>query len=644
MPASITHLIIQQKLKSAPGLQPQYSALLNGNDTNPYSNFGSIGPDFLFFSVGEYSNPGVDQFLGYVFQAYDALEPFIAFKDQIADTINSTVVAPLQSAAHTIDQNVFQGIFASLSNTSTLLNAALMATLEKIAVQHIDFFYPFYPKIQLGCPEKDWFWFDFLHYRRTGKFCSNMWAIANAQNNANLKRYCLGYASHIGSDVVGHSYVNAVVGGPYRNHWRRHKLVENWIDAYAKDHYPENPAIVPLLSADTDDETYVPNAIAGSNYYRLTDFKDANGITRLPADLKNMFIEALKMTYAGIDHPRMLDGPNLELAYLAFQKWFHRTTTLGKATEPTPVLPPWNGAAALLQNYIAGFPAYPGGGGGGVPGPFSLNNLVQHMHSFLQWLGAVASYTFNWITSNAAAILALPVQAAIDLIKWLLYQIQKGAFEIYDNARFLLVLCGYLYPEPKDLLHPQFGKAFISTSFVGLTQGGPFDYNKYPHKQVVPILNCPPGPALFTNATQTGNEYHLKYPASVVETPLTRPTPLPFTNPGVMPEKFIGQNYALPAEIAAFASFNAPNIGPYAPPAPPPTHTILSTAPGTPDVGLGSALDFSRNLINAGMQAIPNFNLDSDRGYGWKSWAPDSNPGGTTLADNNPLAAHYLVP
>jgi hypothetical protein len=37
-------------------------------------------------------------------------------------------------------------------------------------------------------------------------------------------------------------------------------------------------------------------------------------------------------------------------------------------------------------------------------------------------------------------------------------------------------------------------------------------------------------------------------------------------------------------------------------------------------VKLGSALSFSAQLIIDGMDDLPNFNLDGDRGYGWKTW------------------------
>lgn len=639
MPASITHLIVQQRLKN--NLKPKYKKLLNGFETNPYANFGSIGPDFLFFTVLEYGIPGTDDFLNMFFKFYDALEPLIEFKNEVKEKVETEIIAPIEANLVAIDETFFKGIFADLKNTGALLSEAIMVSLEKIIVEKVDFFYPFYPKIQQGCPEEDWYWFDFLHYRRTGKFCSNMLQIANAENNDNLKRYCLGYASHIGTDVVGHSYVNAIVGGPYRNHWRRHKLTENWIDAYAKNHYSDIPEITSLLNdTSIEHEDYISNSISGSNYYRLTDFKDQHGITRLPEDLGNMIIKALIMTYPeikgtpGFDiqpHPKMLDFKNLEQAYLTWQKWFKRTTTVGKAKRPVPVPPPGSAAAALINNFISGFPPLSSSGGNGGGG-FSIHNITHNLANFLKHLVDVLDYIFNWIETNAANILELPINTMLEMIKWLLYQLQKNLYEIAENARFIMVLCGYIYPEPDDLNHQQFGKAFLSPDFVGQTQGGVFNYNQYPLKQVVPTINCKE--STFSNSLLTGNEYHLKYPTTSLEYPQTEPTSKPFTT-NCLPESFIDGVFPISSLILKLYESEDPYVN--------------TTKPCTNDIDnltlntyqLGSALSFSQRLINTKLKAIPNFNLDSDRGYGWKCWDLKLNQGNSTLNDNNPMLTKY---
>lgn len=87
-----------------------------------------------------------------------------------------------------------------------------------------------------GWDEQSFLWFDMLHYRRTGQFGRALWRAAAALEDADLRAraqaYALGYITHVGADVTGHPFVNAIAGGPFRLHWQRHHLVENHLDAF----------------------------------------------------------------------------------------------------------------------------------------------------------------------------------------------------------------------------------------------------------------------------------------------------------------------------------------------------------------------------------------------------------------------------
>ena len=48
------------------------------------------------------------------------------------------------------------------------------------------------------------------------------------------------------------------------------------------------------------------------------------------------------------------------------------------------------------------------------------------------------------------------------------------------------------------------------------------------------------------------------------------------------------------------------------------THSIDQSTWNTPQ--FGSALHFCSRLIAEHIDKLPNFNLDGDRGYGWKTW------------------------
>ena len=50
-------------------------------------------------------------------------------------------------------------------------------------------------------------------------------------------------------------------------------------------------------------------------------------------------------------------------------------------------------------------------------------------------------------------------------------------------------------------------------------------------------------------------------------------------------------------------------------------------------------MSFSARLIAQKLKDLPNFNLDGDRGYGWKTWRADDPP---NINTNNPVPVHYI--
>lgn len=610
MPGIITHLIVQQRLHAS--LRElggengrDFSDLLQKDICSHYAGFGSIGPDFLFFSLKEYGTP-LDELVNFIFGVYDAFEPLIDFYEDNIEPIKDS----LEDAVAAVDQALFQGLFSQLKVTADLANSTALNAVAVIVTKNIDLFYPFYPKVQQGAKEDEWYWFDFLHYRRTGRFCSTMWNLS--KNDDDLRRYCLGYASHIGTDVVGHSFVNAIVGGPYRTHWHRHKLVENWIDARARNFYPDSASTIGCLELEPKDK-YVSNGISGSYYYRLCKFP--NG--KLPQKLGKMFLKAVDKTYGNMPHPITFSFADLDTTYRLWLKWFERSTTIGSAVKPTPVPPPGGAASTLINDYVNGFPSFPGPGGGG--GGFNIGGIFAAIFRFAEWLVDVVSYTFTWIIQHAADIVTLPYVEAIATLKWLLYQIQKGIYEIYDNLRFMLVIGGYIFPEPQDLAKSPWGQALLNTSYVHLTGGATADFRKYPRKQE-------------THGLLGTTEHHLIYPGTIQEQPHAEPAPVPFH--GVFPEAFISQGFPYSPTIeklyGCIEPYGAGNKF---------THTVDQNTWSTAQ--LGNALNFCARLISQRMAKLPNFNLDADRGYGWKTWrAVDP----AHIETNNPVHVNYIDP
>jgi hypothetical protein len=66
-------------------------------------------------------------------------------------------------------------------------------------------------------------------------------------------------------------------------------------------------------------------------------------------------------------------------------------------------------------------------------------------------------------------------------------------------------------------------------------------------------------------------------------------------------------------------------------------------AASSPFAQFGNAIDFSARLIAERLQqgTIPNFNLDGDRGYAWKTWRASDPP---NINVNNPAPYYIDVP
>lgn len=609
MPGPIVHLIVQQRLAAALRQHDatEFAERLESEPCDPYAAFGSMGPDFLFFSLTEYGTP-LDELVNFIFGVYDALEPLIQFYEDHIEP----VVDPIEDAIAAVDQALFQGLFAQIKATADQLTSTALTAAAAAVTSGVDLFYPFYPKLQQGLPESEWYWFDFLHYRRTGEFASTMWNLAGGDND--LERYVLGYVSHIGTDVVGHPFVNAVVGGPFRTHWHRHKLVENWIDAYARnyDPYRDSKQTFKCLSLGEDD-TYLADSISGSYYSRLVEFP--NG--QLPSKLEELLLNAMDQTFSAVpEHPGFFNQGDLDSTYRLWLKWFTRSTSIGSGQPPAFVPPPGGATGALINDYVSGFPSFPGGGGAPGGGGFSLASILAAILAFAQWVADVVSYTFDWIINHAVDIVTLPFTEAIALIRWLLYQVQKGIFEVYDNLRFMLVLGGYLFPERRDLAKFPWGLCLLNTAHAHLSGGAAASFFAYPRKQE---------PHGLIGTT----EHHLIYPGVIQELEHAEPMPDPFH--GAFPEVFIGTSHAYDPVIEGLYDAQEP----YGPPDA--THEIDKKTWSTPQ--LGSAIDFSARLIRDRLTNLPNFNLDGDRGYGWKSWrARDPRD----IETGNPVPVDYI--
>jgi len=233
------------------------------------ASLGAVGPDMFFF-LGDLRKVPGDEFMlalrmGYLLDTwtsqnwapliqlltsngYEKAHPWSGILALILQidaawetfvTGYTEAVAPIVDGFGSVADALTGDILHSLSDALKEFLNTVEALIASMALDSYDFLGLFNLIMQAGGDdEASFYWSDMLHYRRTSQMAQallrraeQMITVNKAQGEQFLA-YALGYACHLGVDVVGHSFVNEQAGGPYRTHWQRHHLVENHLDAW----------------------------------------------------------------------------------------------------------------------------------------------------------------------------------------------------------------------------------------------------------------------------------------------------------------------------------------------------------------------------------------------------------------------------
>ncbi len=235
-----------------------------------FTAIGAVGPDLFYFSQ-DYNNPILgpqSDRLMLLFATYyyfdaameDDWEPLLIILEEVSsematilrlliklDKIWQTVVdawnatiGPFVSAVGNLLDGLTGGLLSQLQTTLEELKVALLEIGKQELFTFADIFSWFDTCVQKGWPEASFLWSDMSHYRGTSAMCQALVNQAELLKTGEggqerfeqFMAFSLGYMTHVGTDVIGHSFVNEQVGGAYRNHPARHHLIENHIDAW----------------------------------------------------------------------------------------------------------------------------------------------------------------------------------------------------------------------------------------------------------------------------------------------------------------------------------------------------------------------------------------------------------------------------
>jgi hypothetical protein len=602
MPGPASHLIIMDlettRAIANPGAfgGPVLDALANHRR---HAALGSIGPDMIFWADwGEYS-PVVNT----IFDVYQTL-------DEVYDKL-AAIWAPVEEAIDKVVDSLTGGLASEIQETVSLVEGIIQTAMIRLITNQIDVLAFLKPDFQIKGSTStvvDWNWLDYTHHRRTGILGKALVARAHQSNDPTLRAYAYGWLSHVTADVVGHAYVNTAVGGPYRSHWQRHFIQEKFMDTWVWGFY-RSGAVMPA-SAMPGEIPFDYSTWANVNGAGLHNLIDLG--SDLPMPLQNLIVQALTDAYLQEPHPNVkgtipfLKQEHINRAYQMLVKALEFMTAKDRnLTRP-------EAPSIFNDNAPPTFPLPGGGSGGGSGGSsggsFSLAALLQAIFDFIRDLFEYVHDLVLWLISQVTTPLTYPVRYA-------LYLLQLALYEIYRQFRWALCLTGYAFPDPDQLFHP-LAQQFINP--LGLVQAMP--RREWPVEQD----NCLFFPAGCPSAAPPG----CVEPQTVTSGPYRRwPLNYPFW--------FIEGEPTNPDMEGALGGAASPEVTFEL------TRGLFPSPTGAAYSGsLGNAVDFflrrATEIATGGggdkHLFLPDWNLDADRGYGFRCWEVTKDSSGNDTA------------
>lgn len=587
-----------------------------------YLNVGTLGPDFLFFNTKDWpygENIPVRKIIELTSilssiehelkKAYPVLIDVVELKKEFEETVGETVDEIIESST-------------TLSNIRLLLNdvKAIMTLVGSIVTEGIKDFgtsnlniYDWLSHPIQDCQNKsDWWWFDTLHYRRSGQFANYL--INNSRNNPKLLAYSIGYMSHVAGDTVGHPYVNNIVRGPYRTHSQRHKVVENFQDVSAFQQFGQH------LGFNSDAEN-----LTQSNLFEHFKFKDGRtsifsgeviseteslidsmtpGIADIgmPEDLANLFSQATKNVYQ--NNGKHIFGGGMEpeevdAAYRLWYSWFKKSTSEIALPKTLPGVPSlsedireaWEAFKRKLENVLSNLNDAVNDLFKGDNGSFSWNNISNFFKKIARIVNAAiaaAGAMINLIEEILVGTLA-------KVLHFLLDQVYQALYCAYDYFRLSVSLNGFAFPNIHHLTDYKIQHMLDPNN-------NDSNGNRLIPSWEYPVHKVDTGNAVFRFAPQ---EVHLVYPPIDVE--FNQVTPAPDSYSKRRHDFYINEQISFDQD--AYNKLGTQN-------------NFAAHQSAMRSEKLGNALlltaKYWKDIQNG--KGMPDLNLDGDRGMGFPSW------------------------
>lgn len=634
MPGPAMHHLIADRLKAriesgsglggglSAGQYAQLQTLLADPHNLPYLFLGCQGPDFFFFNTKD-MNPALGELAEI---SYDVYEFMGQFKKDMLALVPPPVITALDEASHSVISSSstlteLKETFEEMQLVVDALSGTMLEAVKKF-ISEFNLFDVFEHPYRDGVPitkgvkpidfdvfaersteKNEWWWFDVMHYRKTGKFARAL--LEGTDPSSPLHLYAIGYLTHVAADTVGHPFVNLIAGGPYRSHAQRHKASENFQDVYNfRD-----------VRNGADWNYSALHALYNFNYRGKTDTEHniPDSFTNLPADLAELIANTLNKIYcedAALPSPeyaKKLTAKDVNNTYRGWYAWFKNATDTG--TLPLPVR--YSFSAELRQVWDKAMDNL------GKTGDF-IEDAANKAGSKGIWaiFYLLAALVLAALAAAAAlldAVLGALTTLGSATIRGIACLIYDQLYNAYQSFRLAVAMNGLAFPMVKHLEEYHI-KHFANPSFPD-TNG----------KTALDILGRTPllkwnVPGLFHN------DRHLLYPPPPIngpyeETPSRRGAPDSYLDKfstwyawGEMP-----LNPNVLDELLALTPEDDTKLND--------DGTKLKMIVEKPEV-LGNALDLSQLMYDkvAAAGDLPDFNLDADRGYGYLCWSQEGDP------------------
>jgi len=514
MPGPAVHTIISEHLPDAfanasfQGSQQIANAMRNSKDNRRAMTYGAMGPDPFFFNLQDLpfmpqgtakANISAWNYIGRLrMKLHKLTQPLLRARRRLANAANAQSQQLKQGSP--IYKKVVNTLIR-LREVSRVFGAVKKGFIKKFVLNNTDPFGLYVSSYQ-QCDDdhRKWWWFDTLHTRQTGDFVTWLFDIATGQkpganghtrNRSMLLSYATGYLSHIAADVVGHAYVNTIVGGPYRlNQAQRHTTQEKLMDVWAYDHYYQN-GFLQQLNSNVPGRFYMNESVLNSGLHKNQQFlrgnlqphqfqinnnrlfqrqkpsKPINSALELPSEIAENFAHAATELYNTGPNDGEWGPLTSEEVNLSYRLWYVnlRNSTVTRNIVDPKDLPggqpitnalqrQWQNLKNWVKNNVntSGNPFQQAsiscGGSGKTLGQKIINCLKSAARSASNFLTNLAKSILSLVRIVAAIIkfaIAKVLTLPLDFINFIIGRLYHYLYDAYRRMLLLVTALGFGY-------------------------------------------------------------------------------------------------------------------------------------------------------------------------------------------------------